>query len=437
MKTPPLLAAALLAGMAAGAAAPTLAAQQDVAPAGALHLGALLAELKARSPRLRAAEAAAAAVDARVADAATLPDPSLQLGVMNVGLPDLKADMASSMAPSVQLTQRVPFPGKLSLAGRIAASERTMAAAAAQEAWWELRDRAAGLFYDLYALDGQVAVMERTLGLLEDFRVVARSRYEAGTGPQADVLRADVEVARMDADIRRMRAVRTATAARLNGLLDRPGATPVPPPLLDPLPSAVPGADTLVAWAERDRPLLLRGRLGVERAGAREALARKAIWPDLTVGVQYGQRDAGMGLERMGSAVVGFSLPVHAGTRQLADRREAAAMTDEAEAELGGLRAVVAARVSELLADLERARSLRDLYRSEVVPEARAMVASAMASYRAGEVDFPALVDAQTGLDRYEGELYRLEADYGAAVAGLESTVGRTLPPTAPLAEDP
>jgi outer membrane protein TolC len=190
----------------------------------------------------------------------------------------------------------------------------------------------------------------------------------------------------------------------------------------------VPAQDTLSAWAAESRPLLRRARLGVLQADTRVDLARREIWPNLTFGLTYGQRDAGMGTERMGSAMLGISLPVHASRRQLAMRDEAGAMRRMADAELGGLMAEVDARIGELLADLDRARSLIGLFRDEVLPEARAMVESALSSYRVGAVDFMTLVDAQMTVNRYEGELYQLLADYGKAVTGLESAVGRTLP---------
>ncbi len=402
-----------------------------------LPLDRVLDLLAQRNPRLRAMEASASAAASRVDDASTLPDPTLQLGIMNFGVPDLNADMPASMAPSVQLMQLVPFPGKLSLRGEIAEHGQGMAYAAADEAWWSVRAEASGLYYDLYALDHQLEVMGSTLQLLKDFQTVAKALYASGTGRQADVLRADVEVARMDGEIRRLEASRVALSARLNGLLDRPADTPVGSPVLGALPLTTPDADTLRAWADESRPLLHGGRLGVEQAEARVALARKEIWPNLTFGLSYGQRDAGMGLERMGSAMVGFSLPVHAGRRQLAARDEAKALHLMAESELGGARAQVDARIGELLAELDRARTLTRLYRDEVLPEAHTTVESALSSYRVGEVDFMTLVDAQMTVNRYEGELYRLLADYGKAVTALESTVGRPLPPSdAILAED-
>lgn len=445
MKTLPGLAApALLLGMlcialpvaaqsaeAAGASDPSVAQVPGSAGApAALTLDEVLEAARTRNPRLQALQASAQAAAYRAPEASALPDPTFQLGVMNFGLPSFNADMPTSMAPSVQLMQTLPFPGKLSLKGDIAEYGTDMAEAGADEAWWDVRGRTAGIFYDLYALDRRLEVMRSTLSLLQDFQQVAKTLYASGTGRQADVLRADVEVARMDADIRTMEAGRATLAARLNAVLDRPAATVVPSPVLGALPMEVPGRDTLLAWAEETRPLLERGRLGVAQAEKRRDLAHRQIWPDVTVGVQYGQRDRGTGTERMGSAVLGFSLPLHAGRRQYAARDEAAAMERLARAELGGMEAEVDAHIGELLAELERARTLTALYRDEVIPEAHANVESAFSSYRVGKVDFLTLVDAQKTVNRYEGELYQLLGDYGKALAALESAVGRPLPRT-------
>jgi outer membrane protein TolC len=174
--------------------------------------------------------------------------------------------------------------------------------------------------------------------------------------------------------------------------------------------------------------MLLRSKTGVEQAQTREDLARKQIWPNFNLGIQYGQRDAGaMGTERMGSAMVGFSIPVFAKSRQLRQRDEAAAMEAMAQAELTNVRAQVDARIGELLAELERVQTLVDLYSDEVLPQADANVESSFSSYRVGDVDFMTLVDAQMTANRYEQEFYTLLADYGRAMAHLEMTVGREL----------
>ena len=382
------------------------------------------------NPRIAAAAAVADASAAVVSSAGLPPDPVFQLGAMNLRLPELDADMEASMAPSIQLMQMVPFPGKLGLSERVAERSSEMARADAGETAWMVRTDVAMAFYDLYSADRQIEVMRKTLGLLEDFESVARAMYGSGTGRQSDVLRANVEIARMEAEIARMEAMREVAAARLNGLLVRPAEAPVPSPVLPALPARVPERDTLRSWAEETRPMLLGAKTGVERAGAARDLARKELWPDLALGVEYGQRDAGTGLERMGSFMLGFSLPVFAGSRQLRLRDEAAAMQRMSVAELAEARADVDARIGELLAELDRASTLIDLYHGTVIPQAKANVESSYSSYRVGSVDFMTLVDARMTVNRYEQEYYELLADYGVGVAELEAVVGRELPPT-------
>ncbi len=428
MKTLLRTAAALAAVAWAISIAPLTA--QAVPDSTGLSLQDVLTIVRARNPRLLALQAGAQAAASRVPEASTLPDPTLQVGVMNFGLPDLNTNMPTSMAPSIELMQKLPFPGKLSLKGDIASFGRQMADAGADEAWWSVRDQASTTFFDLYTLDRRLGVMRGTLSLLQNFQQVAKAIYTAGTGHQADVLRADVEVARMEGDIRQMEAMRSAQAAKLNALLDRPAVTPVPSPVLGLLPLDVPAQDTLLAWAIESRPMLQRGRLAVERAGKAVDLARKQIWPDLTVGLTYGQRAQGSGTVRMGSAMVGFTLPVHAGSRQLAERDAASAEQRMAAANLSSIEASVDARIAGLVAELDRARTLTALYRDRIVPEAKATVESALSSYRVGQVDFMTLVDAQMTENQYEGELYQLQGEYGKAVAALESAVGRSLPRT-------
>jgi cobalt-zinc-cadmium efflux system outer membrane protein len=426
-----------LAIAASAAQAPASSADPRTAIRDSLTLDDVLLLARGRSPRLRAASAMADAASWREPAAGTLPDPMLQLGIMNFTVPGLRTDMPNSMAPALQLMQTVPFPGKLGLSGRIAAQSTQMARADADETWWQVRSKAATSFYELYEADRKIEVMRETLGLLEDLQDVAKAMYASGQGPQSDVLRASVEVSRMDAEIRRMQALREAAAARLNGLLDRPADTAVPSPVLGTLPTDFPSADTLRAWSAVTRPVLERGRLAVEQTETRQSLAHRQIWPDLTFGVQYGQRPGTTGTTRMASAMVGISLPIFASKRQYRLRDEAAAMEQMARAELAGVEADVDARIRELLADLERDRTLVRLYRAEVLPQANANVESALSSYRVGTIDFMTVIDAHMTVNRYEQELYALLADYGRAVADLEMTVGRELPRTGTmLSED-
>jgi outer membrane protein TolC len=276
-------------------------------------------------------------------------------------------------------------------------------------------------FYDLYQADRTIALARDSRQLLETLAGTAQAMYAAGSGRQSDVLRAQVELARMSEEIVRMEAMRETMRARLNALLDRPSGTPVPGPAIPVFPAALPPRDSLEESALSGGAMLQAGLREVEAAEASVGLARSESWPDLRIGVQYGQQPMeGGGTDRMVSLMLGASVPVNPGRRQKQMRLEAEAMRDMARADLAAMRAETRGRVGELVARFESDRTLLALYRQTVLPQADADAASALGAYREGAIDLMALLDAQMGPNRYRTTLAQLEADAGKAIAELE-----------------
>jgi outer membrane protein, heavy metal efflux system len=327
----------------------------------------------------------------------------------------------------LQVMQMLPVAGKLGLSGRVAAAQALAQRERAREVEWELRSDVAMSFYDLYRTDYGLAVTRETIRLLQDVRKLAEAMYRVGEGRQTDVLRAQVEIARMVEDTIRMTTMRSGMAARLNAILNRPFDATVGSPALPEFPDSLPSLDGLVMLAERERPMVRAGEREVEAADAQTRLARREIWPDLTVGLQYGQRRSEMGVERMGSLMVGASIPIFAGARQLRMREEAAAMRQMAVSDLAAMRADTRASVTEAYASLVRARNLASLYRTTIIPQAEATVSSSLAAYRVGSVDFMTLLDTRMTVNTYRQELFALAAEQGKAWADLEMLTGREL----------
>jgi outer membrane protein TolC len=378
------------------------------------------------APRVTAAIAVARAAEARVPSAKLPPDPELQLGFMNRELPSL-APMDPLGMTQIQLMQMLPLGGKLRLAGRIAANRADAAQARATDVRWEVRARAAMAFYDLYAAQAQLTIARETKRLVQDIAKVSQTMYSVGEARQADVLRAQVEIARMTEDITRMESMRASMAAKLVAALDLP-LTIMPQSARAPLlPDSLPPLDVLAAEAEQRRPMVTAGERDLASAAAQERLARKEIWPDLQLGLQYGWRSGEMGTERMGSLMIGASIPVYARSRQLSMREEAAAMRSMSLADLAAMRAETRGRMAELYADYTRARNLRALYRTTVLPQAEATVTASFAAYRVGDVNLMTLLDNQMTVNRYRQELITLDAEQGKAIAEMEMLLGRSL----------
>jgi cobalt-zinc-cadmium efflux system outer membrane protein len=403
-----------------------LAAQPADTTQARLALAEVYRTLEAGSPRLEAARQMAVAAEARTKPVSTLADPQLQFGLMNRNFPGLGLQDPLGMT-QVQVMQMVPIAGQLGLSGRAAQAQAGAARARAADLRWELRARAAMSFYEIYQLDRTIEVNLATQGLLRDIATTARTMYSVGQGRQADVLRAQVEIDRMSEEIARMRAMREAAAARLNALLDRPSESPIPTPVLPRFPRELAPTDSLQRLALAGRPMLASGALEVEAAAAAQQKARREIWPELQLGAVYGQRPMAGGTDRMVSLMVGFSVPIWAGRRQLQMRRETEAMRLSAEAELRAMQAETRGRLGELTATVRRTRALRELYATTILPQAEATVSSALSAYQSGEVDLPMLLDARMTVNRYRQQLFQLDAEEGTSLAELEMLLGQPL----------
>lgn len=383
--------------------------------------------LASASPRIRAATSLAEAAQAKVSSAKLPPDPELQLGFMNRELPSL-APMDPIGMTQIQLMQMLPIGGKLRLAGRIAAGNAEAAKARATEARWDVRARAAMEFFDLYSVQSQLAIARETKRLVQDIAKVSQAMYSVGEGKQSDALRAQVEIARMTEEITRMESMRASMAAKLTATLNLPVSGSAMVSATAPLiPDSLPPLELLVTEAEQRRPMVIAGEKELASATAQERLARKDIWPDLQIGIQYGWRAGEMGKERMASLMLGASLPVYARSRQLRMREEASAMRRMSVADLEGMRAETRSRMAALYADYTKAKTLRALYRTTVLPQAEATVTASFAAYRVGDVNLMTLLDNQMTVNRYRQELIALDSEQGKAIAEIEMLLGRPL----------
>ncbi len=402
--------------VALGVAAPA-AAQQ---PADTLRIADAIAVARSANPSLHSARLEADAAAARVSPAGALPDPTLQLGLDNRPVNGF-GTMDPMTMNTVQLTQTLPWPGKLGFGEERARRLADAGKLDADGAELDLVARVKSTYYQLAYMDRALGVMSQTRELLRSFVQVASAMYSVGTGQQQDVLQAQVAVASMTEDITAMTQDRVAAAARLDALLGRDATVPVGPVELPGAVDSLPSLDSLMALATRRRPALAaaRQRALAAEAGYREA--RRELLPDLMLGVQYGQRPR---YDNMVSLMVGISIPVWAGARQLPLRREMQAMQAAREADQRGLGNETYARLAELRAEAERARNLSRLYATSILPQARASVEAALASYRVGQVNFMSLVDNQMTVNRYAIEGVRLLAEYQGARAEIEALTG-------------
>lgn len=403
---------------------PPLSAQQSSAT---VTLAAVYRAVDSASPAVRGAHAAVRAAESRVPGASRLPDPTVQLQLMNRNLPGLGLNDPLGMN-QLQVTQMLPLNGKLGLAGKVAQSKANAARESVAEITWSRRASAAMAFFELHRLDATLAIAGETLRLLQGISTSVTQMYAVGEARQADVLRAQLEINRMTGEVEDMRRMRAAMAARLNAVRNQQPTDSVGMTVFPDLPDHPPPVDSLVARAFASRGMLRSAAADLQAATESQRLARREIWPDLEVGVIYGQRGMADGsTDRMVSLMLGVSVPIWANSRQYRMRDETAAMRDMAIAEQDAQRSDTRGRIAELVAELEGTSRLHALYARSILPQADATARSARDAYQVGAVDFMTMLDALMVVNTYREKLQQLDAQAGVAFAELEMLTGTPL----------
>jgi outer membrane protein TolC len=388
-----------------------------------LPLGEALRLARDANPMLQSMRLRADAAAEQIPQAGAWSNPVLAVGLRNRPIDGFGTDQPMTMNV-IELRQQIPWPGKLGYAKERATHVAAAESLEVDELEAQLLARVKSVYYRLAYVDRALDIMRETRELLRNFLDVSSALYAVGSGLQQDVLQAQIAIAQMTEDITVMEQDRVATAARLNALLGRYATIPIGLLELSGPGGPLLPVDSLMLVAAEARPALAAARRRVEAADAGYRAARRRLYPDFMVTLGYGQRPQYTDFVTL---MVGVSVPLFAGSRQLPLRREMEAVKSAEEARARDLYNETFARLTELRAQAERARNLSSLYAGSVLPQARAAVESALSAYRVGRVDYMTLVANEMTVNRYEIETVRLAADYHRALAELEALVGTEL----------
>jgi cobalt-zinc-cadmium efflux system outer membrane protein len=152
-----------------------------------------------------------------------LPDPTLSNTVWPSSSNSFQT-AAGRQANSLTLAQQFPWFGKLRLRGAVAAAEARIALTQAAETQLKVIEAVKAAYYELYFNDQAIRITEESEKFLRDYIRAAEARYTVGQASQQDVLRAQVELRRLEDQLvqyRKQRGVAQADLAKLLAISPR------------------------------------------------------------------------------------------------------------------------------------------------------------------------------------------------------------------------
>jgi outer membrane protein TolC len=430
--------------------APPLPAQPE---GGVLDLKQIIEEALSNNPELKGAQAKADAYRERPSQVASLEDPRISLGVQNIATDDFDFNTADMTMKVIELSQEVPLPGILSLKKEAALHEAHAMEKKAKEVEFNLINKVKQAYYELYYLTNAIAVTEENKDLLEKFVAITETRYAVGKGIQQDVLKAQVELSMIVEKLIDFEQKKASTAAEMRALLNRPPEAAIPdPPDIEKTPFTYTMED-LQNIALECNPGLNDLQNVLKSRESEYKLAQKEYFPSLMITAAYGQReDAKKSRSMMAngytmsgepvevtlpgednhrsdlfSFMVGFTVPLWFHSKQNRKVKETLALMEETKSHQQAVKNEIFFGIKDICERERRGSKLIDLYKNNIIPQARASLDSAMAGYEVGSVDFMTLINNQITLFDYQLSYHEVLAGYEKDLAKIESVVGRRL----------
>lgn len=393
-----------------------------------LSVDEAVAEARDANPEIRAAVRRLTLARMKTSTARSLEDPMLMM--RDWGTPLSKPWDMNQAQLMFSLQQTFPSRQKRDMRAKVAGDEVELATQELETMRQDVSAEVRKTFADLLRNADAFKVHDRQAVLLKEALSAALAQYTTGKVPQADVLRAQMAVTRLNEHMIELEQERDNALAQLNVLLGRRPDEPVAVSGSYAIPATVPTIEDLERVAVEHRPELAGLRQQILRSKDEGRLMRMATKPDFTVGLGYMLMPTGTASRNAYMAELSMNLPSLNRARHDGETRQADAATEVTQAELDARTSAVFLEVRQAQIELLASEKRIKLYRDTLLPQAEAAFKASTAAYQNNRAEFMNVIDSQNLLLDIETNCYSASAAIDAGVARLERAIGAPLAPT-------
>jgi len=371
------------------------------------------------NPAVTAAQHKVVRLEAKVPQMRSLPDPKAKIA--GGSLAETAAGQAMAM---VGVEQSIPYPGKRK--ARASAAQKDADAARAELANVRLRvaERVRFGYWDYYNASQMLRIQRENKQILNTIQEVILSKIEVGKATQSDFLRLSTQLAKTEQEMIISTQNINITKATLNALLNRPPQSLLPAPRRNTIASQG-SLSKLLANAELRHPSVRANQARISAFRQKLKAAELDRFPDFAIGAQYTPVSSS-GLSPVSNGkdqamlTLGFTIPLWQEPRK-AKIREATAGIAEMQAQLNLSRSDLQLRIQDAHFRLQSTRSIIELYRTRLIPDAEQALKLNQDSYAASTTTFIDLLDSWRTLLALQLQQQNNYAQLGRASASLKS----------------
>jgi len=397
------------------------------APDSALTLVDVLDYAHAFAPSVRAADAAYESQRETAGHIGAWPDPVLSY----VYFVEPIQTRVGPQRQRFSLKQTVPWFGTTGARKESARAKAQALQEGVRATWLGVSLSVRRAYATYYYLVREISLTRESADLLRLWESVVRSRYRASLASHPDVMRTEIELARLTDRLRALEDRLDVAAERVRAEAGLSADQPLADPVLPATQSLNWPRDSLIVWARAVSPDLVAGRFELESRDASVRVATRSSVPNLTLGVDYydiGTPDQPVPSGGTDAWAVGVSLNLPLWIGKNGSRNDdARADYRRSEYELEDMQRQLEASIHEAVFEYTDALARLRLYRDALVPKASQSLGATYSAYQGGQANFLDLLQSQRELLALQLEEQRAHVDAFVGLARTEALVGRDL----------
>ena len=390
-----------------------------------LTIKQIIAEAKLNNPAIQALRQNMKAKEAGARAEGVLDDPLLKMEMMDLSKENPFPTPGNAMQTRYEVSQMLPYPGKLKLERQIALLEVMMSEAELKSKELETIKMVKEAYYEYLLLATSIRTLEEIKVLLSNMTRIAETKYAVGEVSQQDVIKAQVELTILLSEVLELEAERDVVHAEIKALLNRTQDDNTLIFSSEKLPEERITLDynVLTNKALDVNPDLRVMKYEAEIKKSAVELTRKNYYPDFMLGIAPIQRD---GRFDAWDAMFQINIPVWRAKYEN-QVGEGVNMADAMMSKVKAEENMINATVKEGVVKVETADRIRNLYETGLLPQTELSFESALRNYQSGRIDFLMLLDAERMLKKTRFDYIGAVITYYKRLVSLERVVGEEL----------
>lgn len=372
-----------------------------------LSLNEYLAEIKKENTAIEASKLRVLSLEYKIKPDSTLDDPFIA-----AGLDEIPFDGGRAKIRRYQISQSIPFPGKLGARSEIAENRAESSEFESLTISRQVQVLATQIFLRASYNKQEIQLNQKIQKIIEESTASAKARYRTGDASHHDWLLAKLELSILKVELLRLKRTQNTLTALLNELRNKPPNAQIDVDHHD-LLETVEETKEIQVYLD-SQPELLGWRAQKRASEAELKLTKLSYAPDFVIqgmAMQPTRKDSEMSEPSNWGVMVGVTIPLYFWRKQsdLVAAREKDRLA--AMADYQSLQNRLNTEITDAKQQLKTSLDVVKLYKNDVIPITELAVKNARISYASNTLPMRLLLDVLRSQRTQELELLAAQMD--------------------------